>query len=106
MTSTEAASGVCAAQPAPPEATHRAAGGTLAELQAIIQEKYDIAPEALDPNQSMREHGLDSLALAEFLFEVEDRLGLILPDDPHQVDTLAGLADLVDRVRAENAAKA
>ena len=29
--------------------------------------------------------GLDSLAVAEFLFEVEDRLGLALPDEHQQI---------------------
>ncbi|HET9205186.1 MAG TPA: acyl carrier protein [Burkholderiaceae bacterium] len=78
--------------------------GSLQHLQDIIREKYNIEPSALDPNQSMREQGLDSLAVAEFLFEVEDRLGLTLPDEHMQLDTLAGLAELVDRVRDEQAA--
>ena len=52
----------------------------------------------------MRDHGLDSLALAEFLFEVEDRFHVDLPDEQPQVDTLAGLAALVDRVLADKAA--
>lgn len=77
---------------------------SLKELQALIQEKYNIDPATLDVNLSMREQGLDSLAVAEFLFEVEDRLGLNLPDVQDQIDTLAGLADLVDRVRAQQAA--
>ena len=78
--------------------------GSLQHLQDIIREKYNIEPSALDPHQSMREQGLDSLAVAEFLFEVEDRLGLTLPDEHMQLDTLAGLAELVDRVRDEQAA--
>jgi acyl carrier protein len=52
----------------------------------------------------MREQGLDSLAVAEFLFEVEDRLGLTLPDEHKELETLAGLADLIDRMRAEQTA--
>jgi acyl carrier protein len=78
--------------------------GSLQDLQSIIRDKYNIDPATLDPNVSMREQGLDSLAVAEFLFEVEDRLGLTLPDEHMQIDTLAGLADLIDRVRAKQAA--
>jgi acyl carrier protein len=52
----------------------------------------------------MREQGLDSLAVAEFLFEVEDRLGIELPDEHKDLETLAGLAELIDRLRAEQAA--
>lgn len=78
--------------------------GSLQHLQDIIREKYNLEPAALDPHRSMREQGLDSLAVAEFLFEVEDRLGLALPDEHMQIETLAGLAELIDRQRAQQAA--
>jgi len=78
--------------------------GSMQHLQDIIREKYNLEPSALDPHQSMREQGLDSLAVAEFLFEVEDRLGLTLPDEHKELETLAGLADLIDRMRAEQTA--
>jgi acyl carrier protein len=78
--------------------------GSLQHLQDIIRDKYNLEPSALDPHKAMREQGLDSLAVAEFLFEVEDRLGLTLPDETTQLDTLAGLAELIDRMRAEQAA--
>ena len=77
---------------------------SLKELQDLIHEKYNIDPATLDVHLSMREQGLDSLAVAEFLFEVEDRLGLSLPDLPDQVDSLSALAELVDRVRAQQTA--
>jgi acyl carrier protein len=77
---------------------------SLGDLQDIIREKYNIEPGALDPNLSMREQGLDSLAVAEFLFEVEDRLGLTLPEEHLQIETLAGLAELIDRLRPKQAA--
>jgi acyl carrier protein len=78
--------------------------GSLQQLQEIIRDKYSLDPSTFDPNQSMREQGLDSLAVAEFLFEVEDRLGITLPDDYQGLETLAALADLIDRMRAEQAA--
>ena len=77
---------------------------SLHDLQAIIREKYNIEPAALDPQLSMREQGLDSLAVAEFLFEVEDRFGLTLPEEHTRIETLAGLADLIDRLRAKQVA--
>ncbi|MBC7996216.1 MAG: acyl carrier protein [Rhizobacter sp.] len=73
---------------------------SLKELQDLIQEKYGIAPTELDPNTSMREKGLDSLALVEFLFAVEDHFHINLPDVDSNVDTLAELAVVVDRVKA------
>jgi acyl carrier protein len=73
---------------------------SLKELQELIQEKYGIEPSALDPQASIRGAGLDSLALVEFLFAVEDRFGISLPDQQTELDTLADLAALVDGLRA------
>ncbi|HEX3140767.1 MAG TPA: acyl carrier protein [Rhizobacter sp.] len=73
---------------------------SLKELQDLIQEKYGIDPAELDPNASMRDKGLDSLALVEFLFAVEDHFHISMPDADSNVDTLAELALVVDRVRA------
>jgi len=73
---------------------------SLKELQDLIHEKYGIEAAALDPHASMREKGLDSLALAEFLFAIEDHFSITMPDDDPNIDTLAELAVVVDRVRA------
>lgn len=77
---------------------------SLKELQDLIQEKYGIEPTQLDAHASMREQGIDSLALVEFLFEVEDRFGISFPDGRSDIDTLAALANLVDELRATQAA--
>ncbi|MDN4590104.1 phosphopantetheine-binding protein [Xenophilus aerolatus] len=79
---------------------------SLKELQDLIQEKYGIDPATLDPNESMRDKGFDSLAIVEFLFEIEDRFKISMPDPDPSIETLAGLAAVVDRVRAEAAASA
>ena len=75
---------------------------SLSELQTLIHEKYGIDPATLDPHASMREKaGFDSLALVEFVFAIEDHFGINLPDQESNVDTLAELAAVVDKVRAE-----
>lgn len=48
----------------------------------------------------MREKGLDSLTLVEFLFAVEDHFHINLPDADSNVDTLAELAVVVDKILA------
>ena len=73
---------------------------SLKELQDLIQDKYGIEAAGLDPKESMREKGFDSLALAEFVFAIEDHFGITLPDDDPHIDTLAALADVVDKTRA------
>jgi len=79
---------------------------SLKELQDLIQEKYGLAPDALQPNASMRASGIDSLALVEFIFEIEDKFGIAIPDNNPNLDTLAELAELVDRLRAAEPAAA
>ena len=75
-------------------------------MQDLIQQKYGLDASALDPHASMRASGVDSLALVEFLFDVEDRYGISIPgDDPH-LDTLAELAQIVDQLRAAQTATA
>lgn len=73
---------------------------SLKELQKLIHEKYGIEQSALDPHASMREKGLDSLTLVEFLFAVEDHFHIDLPDADSNVDTLAELAVVVDKILA------
>jgi acyl carrier protein len=77
---------------------------SLKELQDLILEKFGLAPAELDPNASMRAKGVDSLALVEFLFSIEDHFGITMPDDDSNIDTLAELAAAVDRARAKQVA--
>jgi acyl carrier protein len=72
---------------------------SLEELQQLIHKKYGIEPAALDPNLSMRDQGIDSLALVEFLFDVEDKFKVSLESYP-DIENLAQLAKAIDDLRA------
>jgi acyl carrier protein len=48
----------------------------------------------------MLEQGIDSLALAEFLFDIEDHFGIQFPDTRADVSSMAGLAQVIDELRA------
>ncbi|MBT2299573.1 acyl carrier protein [Variovorax paradoxus] len=77
---------------------------SLKVLQDLIHEKYGIEAAALDPHASMRDKGFDSLTLVEFVFAIEDHFSIsITDDDANSVDTLAGLAAVVDKVRMAQA---
>jgi acyl carrier protein len=73
---------------------------SLTALQDLIHTKYGLEGDALDPDKPMLELGLDSLAIAEFLFEVEDHFAIRLADDDPTIDTLRKLSVLVDRTVA------
>jgi acyl carrier protein len=73
---------------------------TLEQLRALIKEKFDIDASKIDPNASVLESGLDSLALTELLFTVEEKFGVELLEAAREVTSLAGLAALVDQLRS------
>lgn len=75
---------------------------TLKELQNLIQEKYGLDASQVDAHASLRASGVDSLALVEFIFDVEDLMGITVPDVNANMDTLAELADAIDRVRGKS----
>ncbi|HZV53892.1 MAG TPA: acyl carrier protein [Rhodocyclaceae bacterium] len=77
---------------------------SLKKLQDLLHEKYSIDPATLDPDASMLEQGIDSLALAEFLFDIEDRFGIEFPDARADVNSLSGLARLIDEIKAAQTA--
>jgi acyl carrier protein len=77
---------------------------SLPELQAIILDKFGVDATKIDPHSPMGEHGMDSLAVVELVFEIEDRMGIRVPEDYNHINTLAGLAEVVDQLRAEKAA--
>lgn len=73
---------------------------TLEQLRELIKEKFDIDASQIDPNVSVLESGLDSLALTELLFTVEEKFGVELLEAAREVTTLGGLATLVDQLRS------
>jgi len=72
----------------------------IEELQALVHDKFGIAPADIDVNAPMRDSGMDSLALAELLFEIEDRMHVTLDQSHEQIETLAGLAEAIEGMRA------
>jgi acyl carrier protein len=72
---------------------------TTDQLSQLIHDKFGIAITEIQPDLAFSEYGFDSLTLAEFLFTVEDEFSVRLPDRADGIDTLSGLASLVDELR-------
>ena len=72
---------------------------TLAALRRLITEKFGIDADAIDADASIALAGIDSLALAELLFDIEEHFGVRLPDTREGVDSLRTLAELVAHLR-------
>ncbi len=77
---------------------------TLEELKQLIHKNFDIDTATLKADAPLEEYGLDSLSLAELLFAIEEHFNVDFPDSRSGVNTLAGLAALIDDLRTPKAA--
>lgn len=77
---------------------------TIQQVTELIHSKFDIPLATLQPDLPMAEYGLDSLSLAELLFTLEDEFNIQFPDHPENIDTLAGLARLIDELKQSHPA--
>lgn len=77
---------------------------TIDKLTGLISEKFDIEKSTLQPDLPLSEYGLDSLALAELLFTIEDDFDIEFPDRPEHINTLAELAAAIDELSASQKA--
>ncbi len=71
-------------------------------VEQLLQRDFHVEPERVRPLARLQDLGLDSLALMEFVFAVEDRFSLRIPEDrldPRQAGlTLADLCRALDEV--------
>jgi acyl carrier protein len=67
-------------------------------LAEVLSEKYDVDPDAISPEATLTELGLDSLTIVELLFDVEDEFGIEVPEERATFQTLAEAVALVDEL--------
>jgi acyl carrier protein len=77
---------------------------TLEDLKQLIHKTFDIDAATLKADTPLEDYGLDSLSFAELLFAIEEHFNVDLPDSRSGVNTLAGLAALIDDLRTPKAA--
>lgn len=69
---------------------------TFDRLKTILIEDYKLAPEALTQDASLDGLGIDSLGIAELLFNVEDEFHITLPPDPVTLTTVGEVVMFID----------
>ena len=67
-------------------------------IAEVLTEKYDVDPEAISPEATMTELGLDSLTIVELLFDVEDEFDIEVPEERATFETVGEAAALVDEL--------
>ncbi len=77
-----------------------AAPSTYDAIAEVLGDAFKVEPARISPEATLESLGLDSLALMEFVFAMEDRFDARIPEerlDPRQAGvTLATLAALID----------
>ncbi|MEO8309622.1 MAG: acyl carrier protein [Caldimonas sp.] len=82
---------------------------TFDAISAVLVGQFHVEAGSVRPDVALDQLGLDSLALMEFVFAVEDRLDVRIPEDrldPRQAGvTLEQLAVLLDEAIAAKASR-
>ena len=72
---------------------------TLARLTHLIHDKFGVALDVIDPDAPFASYELDSLTVAELMFEIDDAFHVTVPDEAATtVTTLRELAVLIDEL--------
>jgi acyl carrier protein len=94
-------------RPAPDYAIVRMTPSTFDAISAVLVDQFHVEAATVQPSVALDQLGLDSLALMELVFAVEDRFSVRIPEDrldPRQAGvTLEQLALLLDEAIAAKA---
>jgi acyl carrier protein len=76
---------------------------TLQIVKELAAKQFGGDPEAVDENAPVDQLGIDSLGFLEFLFELEDKFGISIPQDSvATVKTLAELTTVINELIASS----
>lgn len=74
---------------------------TFERLRTMLIADYASVPESLTLDTPLEALGIDSLGLAELLFNVEDEFKLTLPTQPVPLPTIGDVVAYIDALVAE-----
>lgn len=80
---------------------------TLQTIQRMIAEQFELKSADLVPEATLESLGLDSLAVIEFMFNIEDEFKIKLSNELlEHIKTLQDVVDIIDKQVAEQHGKA
>ncbi len=74
---------------------------SLETIQRMMSEQFDLKLEQLTPDAQLESLGVDSLSVIEFMFHIEDEFKIKLPDERVEIKTVQDIANVVDRLVAQ-----
>ena len=75
-------------------------------MRQLLHERLGIDPQQAVSSANLADLGVDSLMLAELVFEVEERLGVAMDSGVTAPKTVGDLGALIDALRAAKVARA
>lgn len=70
---------------------------TLETLQDMLMKEYQLSREQVAPEAALASLGVDSLGMIDMMMQIEDHLGITVPDDkPPVMSTISELAAYID----------
>lgn len=69
-------------------------------IRTFLIDRLGVEPEQVQPESLLADLGVDSLMLAELMFEAEDRMGIDIPSDIEPPTTIAEMQSVIDSLVA------
>ncbi len=66
-------------------------------LAQLLVETFDVPKDKITPEANLTDLGLDSLSIAELVFDVEDEFDIEISEEDADFTTLGGAAELVEK---------
>lgn len=73
---------------------------TYERLRAILVKDYKLAPELVTLDAPLEALGIDSLGLADMLFNVEDEFQITLPNETVELPTISDVVTFINGIIA------
>jgi acyl carrier protein len=74
---------------------------TFETMKRIIVKDYELAPERLTPDTPLADIELDSLAITELIFALEDEFNVTAKTNGQGMQTLGDIAAYIDQLISE-----
>jgi acyl carrier protein len=69
---------------------------TLDRLRVLLVKDYKLDPDLLTPDAPLEALGVDSLGVAELMFNIEDEFEVAIPGDPVTLATVGDVVRYID----------
>jgi acyl carrier protein len=79
---------------------------TIDRLRVLLVKDYKLEPGVLTPDAPLEALGIDSLGVAELMFNIEDEFEIAIPGDPVALVTVGDVVHYIDGLVATQQAAA